>query len=377
MPIRKPIFLISVCLLCVFLFVKQASAAYMATTTLVISVCGDAIVNPPAEVCDDGTNTGGYSFSAETKHCNPDCQGYGPYCGDSILQMQYGEQCDDGNNIDKDRCSSTCQVEDLKTGCCPGAGPGGGGGTYLPGSSTAPVPAKVAIFGKAYPSASVHILKDGEAVGVVMADTNGDFYFATTDVTPGVATFGFWAEDKRSIKSIAYTLTFRIVPNAVTTVSGAYLPPTISADKNKIARGEKIVFSGQSAPGVEIQTYVNSDSDIVTSTRSDTAGDWSLRFDSTPLEDDNFHTARALFITGTSTNVIKSSFSELVNFFVGRGSVIDTKNRSDINKDGHVNFVDFSILIYFWGTTNQDCDINLDGKVNLVDFSLLIYNWTG
>jgi cysteine-rich repeat protein len=34
---------------------------------------------------------------------------YCGYCGDSIIT--YGEQCDDGNNINGDGCSSTCQIE--------------------------------------------------------------------------------------------------------------------------------------------------------------------------------------------------------------------------------------------------------------------------
>jgi fibro-slime domain-containing protein len=67
------------------------------------SACGDGIVSV-GEECDDGTaeNTGAYG------KCNPDCT-LGPRCGDGILDSDH-EQCDDGNTVDGDGCSSTCTV---------------------------------------------------------------------------------------------------------------------------------------------------------------------------------------------------------------------------------------------------------------------------
>jgi fibro-slime domain-containing protein len=52
------------------------------------TTCGDGIV-AGEEQCDDGTakNTGGYG------KCNADCT-RGPFCGDGIVQAQYGEACD-------------------------------------------------------------------------------------------------------------------------------------------------------------------------------------------------------------------------------------------------------------------------------------------
>ena len=67
------------------------------------SVCGDGI-KTRTEACDDGKakNTGGYG------KCNADCT-LGPRCGDGILQADQGEQCDDGNLVNGDGCSSTCK----------------------------------------------------------------------------------------------------------------------------------------------------------------------------------------------------------------------------------------------------------------------------
>jgi fibro-slime domain-containing protein len=54
--------------------------------------CGDGVLTGN-EACDlgPGLNTGAYGG------CTADCQ-LAPFCGDGILQTQYGEQCDDGSN---------------------------------------------------------------------------------------------------------------------------------------------------------------------------------------------------------------------------------------------------------------------------------------
>jgi len=54
------------------------------------------------EVCDDGLNNGNYGT------CNPGCFTFAPNCGDGVVQMANGEQCDDGNRINNDACSNSC-----------------------------------------------------------------------------------------------------------------------------------------------------------------------------------------------------------------------------------------------------------------------------
>jgi cysteine-rich repeat protein len=69
--------------------------------------CGDGIVQPQfGEVCDDGINLGGNASS-----CAPGCMTLGARCGDGVVQTSNGETCDDGNTVDGDGCSSTCQIE--------------------------------------------------------------------------------------------------------------------------------------------------------------------------------------------------------------------------------------------------------------------------
>ncbi len=56
--------------------------------------------------------------------------------------------------------------------------------------------------------------------------------------------------------------------------------------------------------------------------------------------------------------------------------------KADLNHDGRVSLVDFSILAFWWkrpltAEAKQIVDLNGDEKVDLVDFSILAYHWTG
>ena len=62
--------------------------------------CGDGVIQTPQEQCDEIVNPGGYG------HCLPTCQ-LGPRCGDGIVQAGT-ESCDDGNQVDDDGCTNTC-----------------------------------------------------------------------------------------------------------------------------------------------------------------------------------------------------------------------------------------------------------------------------
>jgi len=357
------------------ILVKGARAqSFTATTSVSISVCGNGIVEPPAEKCDDGVNNGNYATSTAGRNCLPDCSGFAGYCGDGILQSAYGEQCDDGNNTSQDGCSASCQIESLAP--LPGAGPAGGSSGYSPGSPSAPNPTKVIIEGKAYPGSSVNILDDGTAIGVVQADSNANFYFSTQNVTPGVATFGIWAQDASGLKSIALTTTFTITANAATTISGEFLPPTIGIDKRQLSAGDTLTVSGQSAPAVVVETHVHSAGDIVVTTTTDNNGNWKLPVDTKGLDNNAFHTVDADFVTTVNGATARSVVSQAISFYIGNKNV-GKSFLADLNGDGKVNLADFSILLFYWGTSTSFADLNGDGKVDLQDLSILLYNWTG
>src|SRR3989344_2779721 len=65
------------------------------------ALCGNRVVESP-ETCDDGNTINGDG-------CSSTCQVEPAACGNNRLET--GEQCDDGNTTNWDGCSSTCQTE--------------------------------------------------------------------------------------------------------------------------------------------------------------------------------------------------------------------------------------------------------------------------
>jgi cysteine-rich repeat protein len=362
-------------------FVPSFAFAITVTTTIAVSICNNGIPDS-GEVCDDGAgnNTGAYSSTTAGRRCSADCRSFGPYCGDGILMPLYSEQCDDGNTNNGDFCTDHCQLEATSTTVNPNNGGsygGGGGGGGLPsGFIPALQQTRVSILGKGYPNTSVNILKDGQVLGVVQTDSNADFSFDSGQLTPGATTFGFWSTDAKGLRSITFTTTFQVTQNAVTTVSNVYLPPTIDLTTKKASLGEIINSFGSSAPNARILLYVNKETKPAVIGTTTASGAWSLGVATDGLANESFHTVKAMFETIGAGAQAKSGYSQLMSFYIGEKDV-KTPGSADLNNDGKVNLVDFSILLFHWNTDHAVADLNSDSKVNLTDFSILLFNWTG
>ncbi len=365
--------------LLVSFFLPFVALADVATTTLLISVCGNGTIDG-VELCDTLPNTGGYSTSTAGRTCEPGCSAYGEYCGDFILQPIFGESCDDGNNVAGDLCDAIC-VQEAPPGSGtpppppPPAGGSGGGGGQFTGIVPVRLDTRIILEGKAYPSADVNILKDGQVVGVARADSSASFRYESNTLTPGPATFGLWARDSQGVKSISFTTTFQVIQNALTTVSGILIPPTIDAPQKKIKQGEPLTLVGETVPTGAVSAFVNAIEEPVGSATTSN-GRWSIVTDTSGLQNESFHSAKALFSLPSASTQEKSGYSSSLSFYVGEAEIGDIVS-ADLNRDGKVNLVDFSILLFNWGTTSITADLNQDANVNLTDFSILLFNWTG
>ncbi len=397
----------------------KANTDFSQTYVEVLVSCGDGLIDQlSGEICDPGTpglwpedvgtstcadfnDVFGDPFESGDLHCD-DCYSFSTSscftCGNVNLEEE--EDCDGnlfGNNtcislgFDSGSlvCTPSCQLSTVNCvakayeGGSPGGGGGGGsrGGSagssqgYDPGAETENE-TKIVVRGKSYPQADVHILVDGAVIGIVKTDSKADFYFETTDISPGVANFGFWSEDVDGLKSTLLTLTFRVISGAVTNISGVYISPSINIDNKSVKQGDDVTIYGQTVPGSTIKVHINSIEEHIERADSEDSGRWQLVFNTEPLEED-FHTAKAYFEVESDENVIKSGFSKLVSFYVGREGGEMPCPEGDLNHDGRVNITDFSILLYYWGTDDLCSDQNQNGTVDLIDFSIVMYYWTG
>lgn len=358
-------------LLLIPFFVSAQTVGY-ATTTLTLSVCGNLIVDP-GEDCDVPGETGVYSQTIAGRQCTPVCQ-YGPYCGDGILQTSFGEQCDDGNNNDGDFCSAICRVEPAGSG---GGGSSGGSSGGGGGSSRDVGDTQLNVTGRAYPSRTVNFLLDTDPVGSVQTNSAGEFEFAT-EASPGTATLGIWSTDAAGTRSITLNNTFDITQGAITNLNGIILPPTIRVSSQNIDPGAVVTVSGQSVPNATVELFLDSANTATQRTTAASNGNWSINFDTSQISIAE-HILRARSVVGTPPLTTQSNFSNSLQLFVGVEG--RTTTPSDLNRDGSVNLIDFSILIFWWQTNGGDsdppADINGNGRVSLEDFSILLFNWTG
>ena len=258
----------------------------------------------------------------------------------------------------------------------PGDGVGGGpfeyGGPYL-GS------ARVQLEGRSYPGSSITVFRDGTLEKKISVASNGTFQTVVENLARGTYTFGIFAEDIEGRRSTTYTTTISINADTGNIISRIYLPPTIEVEDDTLDPGEELVVSGQAIAGSFIEVFLgkqaklaDKNTAIATSTAS-VGGNWEVVFDTANLELETYEVKARTTVDDEDPG----DFSAVVYVGIGGEPLPDYSLRADLNKDGRVDIIDFSILLFNWATADIIADINLDGKVGLTDFSIMLFYWTG
>ena len=139
---------------------------------------------------------------------------------------------------------------------------------------------------------------------------------------------------------------------------------------DKISQGKNLDVFGCSSPESEINIFIDSLASVYSTSQADSNCQWFYSFNSSILENEGYYTIKAKAV---SPDGLISDFSETLQFYLERPSCAG----ADLNQDGRVDMVDFSILLYWWGTDDDCSDQNDDGIVDLTDFSIMMYFWTG
>lgn len=243
-----------------------------------------------------------------------------------------------------------------------------------PGVPWPPAPTEVIFEGKAYPEAFLTLLKNDKVAATFLAEDSGLFSTKITGLKGGTYTFGIWAEDTKGRRSATISITLDILERTTTRISGIAIPPTIEINPTQVERGYKLNIFGQSFPGSDINVFI-SPVGIIKQTETSLLGGWSYNLDTSSLEEGEYRAkAKALYKDGE-----QSQFSQELPFLVLPRGILMCQG-ADLNFDGKVDIVDFSILLYFWEQTNpaNHCaDINFDGVVGIFDFSIMMYWWSG
>lgn len=266
----------------------------------------------------------------------------------------------------------------------PGGGSGGGGGGG--GGGGVPPVTSVIFSGRGYPSSSVTVLKDAQVTATTIADPQANFIVTLSGLSSGNYIFSLYGEDKKGNRSSLVSFPVSITEGTTTKIQNIFLAPTIDVDRDIVPQGDNIAIFGQSAPAAQVTIVVNSDQTYFAKVPTDAVGVYLYNFDTTPLEiGDHFTKSKSAIQNEVSP------FSHAVKFAVSTpGAPVPPPpsgkkcGRADLNCDGRVNLVDFSIAAYWYhrafspefAVIEKD-RLNGDGVITLVDFSIMAYYWSG
>jgi hypothetical protein len=250
-------------------------------------------------------------------------------------------------------------------------------------------PDTIIIFqGISYPQSTLTIQQDGSVLVEITTDAQARFDVQAI-VTPGSHTYSIFGLDGNGVLGKESNFTLTLSTGTTTTISGIFLGPTISVDKTSIGSGETATVSGTTAPNSEVNVTLASQQGFGASAgaphtavqiaNADNNGRWLQLYNANDLAVGPY-TAKAQATDPITQSV--SEFSKSVAFEVtgtGQPDECTGKLIADINCDGAVDLIDFSILLFYWESdspANARADINSDGTVDIIDFSIMMFYWT-
>ena len=255
------------------------------------------------------------------------------------------------------------------------AGPGGvgsflGGSAYLYQST-------VTISGDASPGGRITVLKDGSNVATAQVAANGTFTVTPPAFERGTYTFSTYVTDRTGRRSSSHATTMSFGQGTNNTISNIIIPPTIVSDTESVALDDTVRVYGEGVPGATIELLVDGAKKFSASTTKSVAGSqdglWEISFPASSLTRGTHILRARAVIPGRTT----SGASTVILLGVGEDPNPVAPGNADLNRDGKVNLVDFSILLSQWQTDDEVADINADGNVNIADFSIMLFQWTG
>lgn len=336
----------------------KASATSSATvrSRIQITVCGNG-VKETGEQCDV-TDLGGATcvsrgFSGGTLGCTPAC----------------------------DYHTSACVPAAAVGGGGSSSGGGGGGSSYV----APPAVTGIVLRGRAFPLRPVYALKDGSPAASVTATAGGEFSVSLSGLSSGNYSFLIYGDDRDGLRSASFAVPVSIALGTTTQVGGIFLAPTLKADKSAIGPGDVLSLSGQTVPDADVDIVVSpsSGAPLAYRIRSGIDGSYSYRLSAASLKAGKYGIqAKA------RSSALESASSTEVFFEVGEKTIDSVPERTavkgNLNGDGKVNLVDFSIAAFWYKrplsgefAALEKAYLNGDGKLDLTDFSIMAYYWSG
>ncbi len=249
---------------------------------------------------------------------------------------------------------------------------GGGSGSQTMG---------ITFHGTAYPQAKVFLLRDGAPRASITANSLGEFALNSYGPPPGNHNYVIYATDPNGVKSKSLNFFETIAPQVIIHRTNIIVPPTLVSSHTAIKQGDPLTLSGFAAPNAPVSIHMSGTQAGTFNVVSANSGAYSYI-----LNTANYKKGQYSAVSNELVGLYQSQDSLSITFTIGDSTVVVPPPgvcsvRSDLNCDGRVDLVDFSILLYYWEQfapfKNERVDIDKSGQVELRDFSIMLYEWTG
>lgn len=240
-------------------------------------------------------------------------------------------------------------------------------------------PTIIKFSGIAHPFSRIYIIKDNNIIANTIADQFANFSTTVSGLKTNIYTFYIYAEDQDGKRSSLFSLPIFITYGTTVNIGNIFLSPTIAVDKYELNKGENLTVYGKSVPQKEVSILINSNEDYIYKTISDAMGNYYYRLNTASFDVGKYYTK-----SRSSYHDSYNPYSPSVSFFVKMKDKVKNTDgcfsirKGDLNCDGRVNLVDFSIMAFWYKKINypMKVDLNNDNEIGLADFSIMMFNWT-
>jgi hypothetical protein len=250
----------------------------------------------------------------------------------------------------------------------------------------------IEFHGYATTNGTVSVVRDGTTISTVPTGSDGLFNIILQDQTAGQHVYTVSGQDINHLDLTPITFALQLNASSTTVINDVFLGPTMTLSTTSVVQDASVTAAGYTAPNSSVSVVVTSSTQTLTYTAAANAqGFWSKTIAASGLNVTSYSIKARASLGGA----LVSEYSQTLNFSVAAvpsqpgvpnpppevpgGPKCIGKDFGDTNCDGRVDLADFSVLLFYWQSTNPKnsrVDLNHDGKVDVVDFSILMYLWT-
>ncbi|OGV96428.1 hypothetical protein A2W24_04865 [Microgenomates group bacterium RBG_16_45_19] len=230
------------------------------------------------------------------------------------------------------------------------------------------------ISGYTAPYTFIIFTEAGAVIGTDVAAPNGQFTHLFTGLQPTNHVVSFYGVDQANRSTTHITFDIYTPAQQQINVTNQLLSPTVGLLDTTILQGDDLTASGSAIPNGNLTLFTDAPLRTYQATVA-ADGSWTAAIDTQlyVLGDYRFFSLvqnNLALQSLTSLSVPFSLYSD-----VDSGTSCGDISQGDLNCDDQIDLTDFSILMYYWGSTHAAADINGDSRVNLTDFSIMMYWW--